>query len=378
MTPHEDITRLANFLSPGARAADAAPGSETEWAPLVNAAIEHRCAGLLLERAAQLSLRVPTMCRTELDVQARCIASANLALERELETVLDALNDEGIPVMLLKGAALNRSVYDGPELRPMSDLDLLVRPEHAQKALETLLRQSCRKGVDLVRADFFPRFYYEAELWTRSAHPARVDLHARPFRPLRYGRVMPDSPMWDQARLTSVGDAKAYIPSDARMFVHLAAHAAFHGFARLIWCYDLARWTHCRHDAIDWHDAVECCRVWGLSLAVGRALQRTAALFGRSWPEEIERQLAAVRTGWRDRLVLRQAPHDAASPIRHVAVNCLTTPGARYVFDYLRSVITPDDGQLATTYPHRHPGWRVAATIQRLARAALRPMGITT
>lgn len=374
---HWDATKsLARLLSTSSRADAVAPRSEAEWNRIAASAMDNGLGGLLLERAAQRGLAVPDTCFAALSGGARCVASKNALLEAELERVLRVLNDAHVPVMLLKGAALTRSAYDQHELRPMSDLDLLVHAADAERALTALLAEACRRGAELVRDDFFPRFHYEAELWTRSAQPVRVDLHVRPFRPLRYARMIPDDAMWHDARSVGVGIATAYVPSNERMFVHLAAHAAFHGCSRLIWLYDLVRWCDHRGDAIDWAEVVECSRAWGLSAAVRQAMHRTAETFGRVWPDDMECELARSGNHWRDRMVLRQAPNDAATPLRHVLCNALTTPGARFTLGYLGAVLFPEGTHLETLYAGRHAGWRFIATARRAWRAATRALGI--
>lgn len=47
----------------------------------------------------------------------------------EARRVLDALGEEGIPVLVLKGAALANSIYPNAGLRPSCDVDLLFRRE---------------------------------------------------------------------------------------------------------------------------------------------------------------------------------------------------------------------------------------------------------
>jgi Uncharacterised nucleotidyltransferase len=56
-------------------------------------------------------------------------AIRNTLLYRELEALLRALRTLGAPVIALKGAALADTVYQDRALRPMSDVDLMVRKE---------------------------------------------------------------------------------------------------------------------------------------------------------------------------------------------------------------------------------------------------------
>ena len=62
----------------------------------------------------------------------------NTLMYRELARILESFSEAGIPVILLKGAALALTVYEDIGLRPMGDLDLLVRPEDLRKAWQIM------------------------------------------------------------------------------------------------------------------------------------------------------------------------------------------------------------------------------------------------
>lgn len=63
----------------------------------------------------------------------------NLTLFQELRRILQALNNGRIKVMVLKGASLAETVYKNPVLRPMSDLDLLIREKNLGEVERKLL-----------------------------------------------------------------------------------------------------------------------------------------------------------------------------------------------------------------------------------------------
>lgn len=65
----------------------------------------------------------------------------NMILFDELGRVLEAFNEAGIDVIVLKGAALAQTIYPDIALRPMGDVDLLVKKEGLEKA-ENLLIQT--------------------------------------------------------------------------------------------------------------------------------------------------------------------------------------------------------------------------------------------
>jgi hypothetical protein len=57
-----------------------------------------------------------------------------MLIQNELANLLASFNEKGIPVIVLKGAALLGSIYRDIGLRPMSDLDILVKHEHLDDA----------------------------------------------------------------------------------------------------------------------------------------------------------------------------------------------------------------------------------------------------
>jgi len=108
-----------------------------------------------------------------------------------LERIAARFNKAGVPLMALKGAALNLTLYDRPDARPMADLDLMIRPEDVDQAFALLEELGGLRGEALVREDFFPRFHYEVEYTVGTIYPVKIDLHIRPFRPLRYAQSVP-------------------------------------------------------------------------------------------------------------------------------------------------------------------------------------------
>lgn len=292
----------------------------------------------------------------------------------EAERVLGVLHDAGVPVLLLKGLALLATTYRRPGLRPMGDIDLLIRPDDVERATEALARADCRRGAEFVRDDFFPRYYYETEWITQSQRPVRIDLHVRPFRPLRAACTVPDDALWDDASRISVGESPAWIPEPERMLIHLCAHAAFHGCERLIWLYDIHRFVRQFADRLDWDKFVALTESWRLALPVRTAIRACAQTLGTSVPRDVEEALAGGRVSWRDRLVLWQAPHDAERPALHVLTNAVTTPRHRVATGYLAACLGPNRAHLEQVYPWRHPGWVAAASCWRVLRAATRPL----
>lgn len=340
--------------------------------------VEHACSsgvgGAVARNMAAREVEIPRSAAIQLDSYRQHVAAATAYGLERTEPALECLQKAGIPLLVLKGAALNAALYDGPGLRPMMDVDLLIRPCDAGRADAALKSLGCRPGPDLLDQDFYPRYYYEREYFLPCRPEVKLDLHVRPFRPLRYAATLPDDALWDKPISVKYGRLTVQIPNVENMLIHLAVHAACHGAAELKWLYDLKLWLDRFGDRLDIHVLASKCREWKLVWPVRVALERVESLFGESCVY-LQRALAALRrcrAGWKDRLTLAQSPRDAEHPLAAVAVNLLSTPGVRFKLGYLRAVLLPARSHLAQVYQGRHPGWPLVAHAVRIGRRLTR------
>jgi hypothetical protein len=131
-------------------------------------------------------------------------------------------DDLDFEVVVLKGGALLEDLYRGyAACRPMSDIDLLVRPEHAHR-LYKLLHEHGFEGDAILR-----RGELEVDVHTDLVSATRIRSRALAFQfdPWR------DSRPW-RAALRRLAPLHEY--------AYLAVHGVKHSFGRLYWLMDLA------------------------------------------------------------------------------------------------------------------------------------------
>src|SRR5882724_2688893 len=106
-----------------------APLSDREWDDVVQESARQGITPLLYRRVQAPGRRADVPPRVAQRLRDLAIESAvkSLRLYRELAEVLGALRREGIEVIVLKGAYLAECVYGDKALRPMRDIDLMVR-----------------------------------------------------------------------------------------------------------------------------------------------------------------------------------------------------------------------------------------------------------
>jgi Uncharacterised nucleotidyltransferase len=139
--------------------------------------------------------------------------------------VVAALGEAGIQTILLKGASLQRLLYDDGSPRPYGDLDLLVAPDRWHAA------------TDVIQGLGFGHVFTEtaetgvpghAGLWTREEDGVSVDLHWRllgvEVTPAEAWRVL--SASTETMTLAGIDVEVLSPPANA---LHVALHAAQHG-----------------------------------------------------------------------------------------------------------------------------------------------------
>ena len=115
---------------------------------------------------------------------ARLTAAHQLLQNQALQEIEELNTEKGISGLVFKGADLRSWLYSDPVLRPVSDLDLFVRPDQRQDAIDCLVKDGYQLRVLPENAS------HEVEL---TKPRISIDLHWHPFRP---GRARPGLNEW--------------------------------------------------------------------------------------------------------------------------------------------------------------------------------------
>jgi predicted small metal-binding protein len=215
----------------------------------------------------------------------RRTASQNATLFREAARFLRVLDEEGIQTLVLKGGALALAYYRDLGLRPMSDLDVLVRAEAAVSASDALER--C--GWSPARA-VTPAYLAvtHAELFRdRDGH--RCDLHWRLFG--TGGDAGADTALWSAAVPLAIEGIPTRTLSPADHLLHVCVHGT--RWARtpgIRWVADA--YHILRGGGVDWSRLVEVATRRHLVLPVRDTLEYLHARMGASIPAEVLTRLS--------------------------------------------------------------------------------------
>ena len=200
--------------------------------------------------------------------------------ETMLAEALDLLIREKIGVMLLKGAALAKSVYPSFASRPMGDIDLLVAPDQAQRAWQCLRDSGWKEKYEGLE-EFYRTIHHLPGLFDPKGLKVLVEIH-RSMLPPSGPFDLDETELWRDAHPVSVGPNTAWVPSDQHQLLHLCIHFAWsHGMGWAVGrtVRDIATLLQVR--AIDWPSFV--------ALAAG-----TRATTAAYWTLSIARTLAGA------------------------------------------------------------------------------------
>jgi hypothetical protein len=170
-------TRLLPTMGPvtvgvlfhGIHGAPAPPRDPYAWSEELPLLLRHRLAGLAIAAATSEGIPISDAVRDRLHDSQQATTARTLAVESAAIQVLQALEGRQIPYVVPKGPGIARA-YPDASLRPFGDLDILVRPERFNAALELIVGlgfsayfeggeprayfdRYCREGVNLVRDD---------------------------------------------------------------------------------------------------------------------------------------------------------------------------------------------------------------------------------
>jgi hypothetical protein len=350
------------------------PGTSLDWDYLIRAAHLHGVSPLL-HAATESNGSIPEAARNALRTAWWTTHFRNRMLVGELKEILAAAHVRQISLMPLKGALLAPRYYSTPALRPMSDLDLLVRPHDLHAATDLL---SARGYTALAPAaepvtGQRPHPYHQEYVFVRHhpGEPMMVELRAEPLDPVGMGFLTLDRTLERQLRRNvadiwerSYPDCLDGVPfvriAPGDLLLHIASHLTTrHTNFRLLWLHDLCAVLAQHEQSIDWPCLMENARAIRVQVPVLAALEAARTLLGA--PVPVQRlqwsclPTFAVLERAEYRLFMRQVRAFPTAdlgtvpmiPVWLIPVSLLRLLGFRARFRAVCALIAPDRAYMA-------------------------------
>ena len=111
----------------------------SQWQAIADTALAHGLAPMLYWAIKSAGMDAASIeSGSAIAASARQTALSDILFEDAMQNISRAFSSADIPAVWLKGAALARTVYPQPCLRPMGDLDVLVPYNMRESALDTV------------------------------------------------------------------------------------------------------------------------------------------------------------------------------------------------------------------------------------------------
>ncbi|HEY0302719.1 MAG TPA: nucleotidyltransferase family protein [Rhizomicrobium sp.] len=270
----------------------AAAAAVSDWDRLLRVAIRHRVEAMVHAALAAAAIDMPAAVSQALTARAQRIVAGSMATAAESVRLQTLFDGAGIPLLVLKGAALAELAYGTLAVKRSRDIDLFVAPNDVDAALRLLAERGYGLG------------------------PSMKDLMARHRRlVLRHGRELallnPETQIVVELRwrlvespallagvdiesasqtvpMPAIGAVRTFQTED--LFAYLCLHGAAHGWSRLKWLADL-------NALIGSADDAEILRLYrhaqarGTGICAGLALLLCHRVLGRPLPASLLREL---------------------------------------------------------------------------------------
>lgn len=225
---------------------------DDQWHGLEAQAEYHSVAPLLYQTIKRHDIRIPGEQLQKIKALVLRHRRANGIRFSCLREIALLFADNDIDLIALKGAALAHLLYEGPSLRPMNDMDLLVAPERAESAAHLLAGQGYSMPHGLHRFNHRPHHLPMLQKKVQGL-TVTIELHTDTMH-----RDSPKSmtlrDLTEQPQTFTCGrntGIKAFGHTD--MLYHLCRHSfSASTELRLIHLYDIMAYATKFHDRINW------------------------------------------------------------------------------------------------------------------------------
>lgn len=236
--------------------------SPPTWQTFQLACQVHGVAPLLHEKLSEVGWLDPTL-KAWLVEQYRSNTQRLAKMHQELQEILALFGQHDLPLLPLKGSILSAVFYGDAGLRPMADLDLLIKPQDFANSIELLAQLGYQPEISHWKHIEFSKPDNRRVVSKSCEHPdnpRKLEVHLYCRETFGGPTIDLTELMWQQAvQKDLLGEPALIVPPDI-LWLHLLVHTTYHmwqGKGRLIHLVDLAQLTPHLSDPLPLLDSVE-------------------------------------------------------------------------------------------------------------------------
>ena len=259
-----------------------------------------------------------------------------ISILNEAKILSSRFQKAGIPVIALQGLSLMNVIYADPGLRPLGDIDLMVKP-YAKKRLKKLLFHAGYWAP----YPAYPNLLFKAGVL--------IDIHTHVLnldriKSRRYIFCEDLEPMWEKAvpMFDQPDGLLSLDPYDN--IIALAAHALKHSYSRLIWIADihecLLKWTD---NTCGWKAFLERAVFWRQERMLLYALIFVEKIYKIKIPLWVKHELGIDKMGLLEKHLIRLRIRGFSSDALCIGSWLCNIREFRKKMEFIRETLFPKD-----------------------------------
>jgi len=335
------------------------PLDDDAWSRLYGDTWADRTTGLLAAAISSGALATtPDQAEQAYQAHAEEMSSV-LLIERWLLDHVARLAAAGIETCVLKGSAVAHLDYPDPALRSFCDVDLLVRTDDWDRAVEILTAGGYARQIPQPRAGFDRRFSKGATFSVPDG--PELDLH-RTFVMGPFGLTVDLDAVWAARIPFALGGQELAALDREERFLHACYHAALGDVPpRLVALRDVAQMALAPE--LDVERARSLASEWRGDAVIARAINLAWETFRLADATALSAWAARLQTdAWQERALLAYLDRREVSTALSLATT-RAVPGLRAKVSYIRALAFPDRDFVVDRYPNALARWRHAAQV---------------
>ncbi len=203
------------------------------WEEVLKSALWHHIAPLLYHNLKDIrgSHFIPQEVMDQLRKAYYGNLVRNMYVYGKLKRILDAFHDKSVEAVVLKGAALAKTVYGDIGLRQMNDIDLLIKEQCLDIAEKMMYELGYISYEGWRSKDWYRRNHYHLAPFINQDNGIKIEIHR--------DIILPGKPFyvdirksWDRVQDIIIEGVNTLILSPEDLIIHLCLHSSLQPFKR--------------------------------------------------------------------------------------------------------------------------------------------------
>jgi len=306
-----------------------------DWSVFLENARENGVSALVYSKLNEIKEdcpNIPSKVFAELKKDYYLNATKNTLIFEELGKALEAFKKLRLKVIVLKGAALAEKVYGNIALRPMSDIDLLVKEEdmmNVNEQLKTLDYRPTDASVDDI--DFSSSYLTTLDYRTSSEKSPSFHIHWHFVNSTipneSYIRNIKIDNIWRDAEETRIADVETLVMAPHHLLIHLSEHAlrVTHSLSKLSLLCDINEAVNFYQERLDWGRLIDETYMFNLEKMVYLSLFFSSKFLAAPIQEDVLSSIKPKRFSFWEKIFMKAVSNNKQFPglsyLVHLSMN---------------------------------------------------------